>query len=201
MKIKLRIKLFLYRFFSTSFGKVLLKLLTFGVKIKNFGGNINQKNYPFLIIITVDTESGYVARNERRIWQKENPKAFIGYYCGIRNLMKIFNRHNVKATFLVSTNCFSSKGKEYNQIKQELNAVIKEGHEIGLHLHPDSDLSIQKKISKKFEATSAFFYSYQEKLEIVKAAKELIKQHLGIRIAEKLPFFYPDYSRYRIRLC
>ncbi len=189
MNIPLKIKLQLYRFFSGHFGKLILKSLSFGVKVKNLDNKTNPKNRPFLVVITIDSESGYVDKSERRVWQKEAPSAFMGYYCGIRNLTKIFDKHGVKATLFLSPNCFSSKGEEYDKIKKELDFAIKKGHEIGLHLHPDSDLAIQRKLSKKFKATSAFFYNFEEKLQIIKAAKELIKQHLGNKTAKKLISF------------
>ena len=179
MKPNLKIKLFLYRFSSTYFGKSILQLLSSGVKVRNIGNGKKEKKYPFLIIITTDTEAGYVEKNQRRVWQMENPNAFEGYYYGLRNLMDVFNKHKIRTTFFLSTQCFSSKGNEYNQIKKEFNNMIKKRHEIGLHLHPDSDFSIQKKLSKKFNATSAFFYNYEEKLRIIKAGKELIKENLG----------------------
>ena len=151
MKIKLKIKLFLYRFFFTSMGKLILQLLSFGVRVKNLGNRKQLKKHPFLVVVTTDTESGYVNKNERRVWQKENPEAFMGYYYGIRNLKDIFDKHCIKTTFFLSTQCFSSSGKEYKKIKNELKAIIKKGHEIGLHLHPDSDSALQKKLSKKFK--------------------------------------------------
>ena len=187
--MKTSTKVFLYRSFSTAFGKKLLQLLSFGVKVKNLGNSKKQKKYPFLVIITTDTEAGYVDKSERRIWQKEDPEAFIGYYYGLRNLMNIFDKYKIKTTFFLSTQCFSSKGIEYNIIKKELNNIIKKGHEIGLHLHPDSDAALQKKFSKKFNATSASFYTYEEKLKIIKAAKGLIEKHLGKTIGKKLVSF------------
>jgi|TARA_B100002003_G_scaffold135876_1_gene125631 peptidoglycan/xylan/chitin deacetylase (PgdA/CDA1 family) len=189
MNIRLGFKLFLYRFFSTIVGKFFVKLVTPLVNVKNLGNTKLPRKHPFLVIITIDTEAGYVEKNERRVWQMEKPDAFQGYYFGIRNLMKVFDKHNVKTTFFLSTQCFSSKGNEYNKIKKELKNVIKKGHEIGLHLHLDSDFSIQKKLSKKFDATSAFFYNYDEKLKIIRAAKELIKTHLGAIISKKLTSF------------
>lgn len=192
MKPTLRIKLFLYRFFSTHIGKLLLRPLSFGVAVKNIGNakpQENSKKYPFLVVITTDAESGYVDKNERRVWQKENPEAFIGYYSGIRNLTGVFDKHKIKTTFFLSTQCFSSKGIEYKKIKDELGKLIKKGHEIGLHLHPDSDFAIQKKLSKQFKATSAFFYNYKEKLSIIKAAREIIKENLGKNIEKKLVSF------------
>ncbi|MBU90162.1 hypothetical protein CMO94_01365 [Candidatus Woesearchaeota archaeon] len=182
MKTSLEIQLLWYRFFSSVLGRGVLRFLSMGVRVRNlrrYDKNNFSKKYPFFIVITTDTESGYVEKSQRRVWQMENPEAFQGYYYGIRNLMKIFDKHNIKTTFFLSTRCFSAKGKDYKQIKKELNNVIKKGHEIGLHLHADSDFSIQKKLSKKFDATSAFFYNYKEKLRIIKAGKELIKENLG----------------------
>lgn len=189
MRVRLKIKLSLYRFFSTSFGKNILHMLSFGVRVKNLNNGRKLKKYPFFVIITTDTESGYVDEGGRRIWQKENPQAYLGYYCGVRNLMKIFDKHKIKTTFFLSTNCFSSSGKEYNLIKKELENIIKKGHEIGLHLHPDSDLALQKKLNKKFNATSAFFYNYKEKLGIIKASKKLIEQNLGKSIVKNIISF------------
>ncbi len=183
------LKLLLYRFFHIGFGNFILKLLSNFVTVKNLKNKSKQKNHPFLIAITVDTESGYVNKDERRIWQNENPEALVGYYYGIRNILQIFDRHDIKATFFLSTQCFSSKGNEYNKIISELKQVIKNGHEIGLHLHPDSDFALQEKLSKKFKYTSAFFYSYKEKFEIIKATRQLIKHHLGKDIEKNLISF------------
>jgi len=187
--MRLKTKLLLYRFFSTSLGKPILKLLSSGVKVNNLENGHKNKKRPFLIVITTDTESGYVEKNERRVWQKENPKAFVGYYAGIRNLLNIFDKHKIKTTFFLSTNCFSSQGKERRLIKNELDRLIKNGHEIGLHLHPDSDLALQKKHSQNFTATSAFFYNSDEKLTIIKAAKKLIEENLGKSVKNNLLSF------------
>lgn len=182
-----KLKLILYRFFSTALGKAMLRILSFGVNVNGLGNG--PKKHPFLVIITVDTESGYVEKNERRAWQMENPKNYRGYYHGIRNLLDVFEKYKVKSTFFLSTNCFSAKKTEYDKIKNEIGKIMKEGHELGLHLHPDSDLALQEKLRRKFNATSAFFYNYEEKLEIIKAAKELIKENLGNEAYKKLVSF------------
>lgn len=192
MKKRLKIQLLWYRFFSGVFGKIILQFLSIGVRVKNLrrsDKNNFSKKYPFLVIITTDTESGYVEKNQRRVWQMEKPEAFQGYYYGIRNLMKIFDKYGIKTTFFLSTQCFSAGGKNFKQIKKELKNVIRKGHEIGLHSHADSDFSIQKKLSKKFDATSAFFYTYEEKLRIIKTGKELIKEHLGKSVYKNLISF------------
>ena len=179
----LKTRLLLYRLFSTSFGKLMLNMLSFGVKVRNLGPK-KEKKYPFLVAITVDTESGYVGGDERRVWQKEKPDAFEGYYYGIRNLLSVFDKHKIKSTFFLSTQCFSSKGKERMSTYKEIKNLIKDNHELGLHMHPDSDFALQERLGKKFNATSAFFYNYDEKLKIIKAARELIKENLG-KNAEK----------------
>ena len=189
MKTMPKIKLLLYRFFSTYLGKLILQLLSFGVAVKNLGNAKKQKKHHFIVAITIDTESGYVSKGERRVWQKENPKAFQGYYSGIRNLLKLFDKHKIKTAFFLSTQCFSSKGDEHKKIMEEIGDAIKKWHEIGLHLHPDSDFSLQKKLGRKFNATSAFFYNYEEKFRIIKAARELIKENLGKNIEKNLISF------------
>jgi len=188
MKKGLKFQLLWYRFFSSFFGRIILRILSIGVKVRNLSCKFPKK-YSFLVVITTDTESGYVEKNQRRVWQMENPSAFQGYYYGIRNLMKIFDKHGIKTTFFLCTQCFSAKGKTYNQIKGELKKVVKKQHEIGLHSHADSDFSLQKKLSKKFDATSAFFYDYEEKLRIIKAGKELIKVNLGKDVYKNLISF------------
>lgn len=188
MRMLLRTKLLVYKLLSITIGKALLEILSFGICV-NLGRKNKAETKPFLVAITVDTESGYVDKDERRIWQKENPNAFVGYYYGIKNLLSVFNKYGIKATFLLSTQCFSSRGRDRALIIGQLNNAIKKGHEIGLHLHPDSDFSIQKKLSKKFKATSAFFYDYETKFKIIKAAKELIEENLDKGIAKGLISF------------
>ena len=189
MKLMLKIKLLLYRFFFTYLGKKILTFLSFGVNVDNLGNGKNPKNKPFLIAITIDAESGYVSRDARRVWQREKPGPFEGYYFGIRNLLSVFGKHNVKGTFFLSTQCFSAQGKDRLLIDKELKNLLKNKHELGLHLHPDSDSALKKKLSKNFNATSAFFYTYEEKLKLIKAAKELIKENLGKNIERNLISF------------
>lgn len=189
MKNALRFKLLLYRFLTTEFGNLILKSLSNFVTVKDLGNKTKLNKCKFLVVITVDTESGFVDKNERRTWQKENPEAFVGYYYGIRNLLEMLEKHEIKATFFLSTQCFSSKSFEYKKIMEGLNNLLNNKHEIGLHLHPDSDFSIQKRLRKKFNATSAFFYSYDEKVEIISAAKDLVKRHLGEKAAKNITSF------------
>src|SRR3989344_321241 len=84
----MRARLLLYRLSSTLLGQAILSALSFGVSVpflrqKTAGtGKAREpaRKRPFLVLITVDTEAGYVSKDERRVWQKEAPEAFQGYH-------------------------------------------------------------------------------------------------------------------------
>jgi len=183
-----KLKIGLYNMLNIPLGKRSLKLMSKSVYVKNLKGNNKStnksspkiKHKKFLISITIDTESGYVKKNNERVWQKENPKAYIGYYKGIENWRNLLNRYNAKATFFLSTNCFSAKNSELNKINNQLKSLLKENHEIGLHLHPDSDLALQKELNKEFEYTSSKFYNKKEINKLISTSRKIIKNNLKI---------------------
>ncbi len=186
----LSLKLFLYRFFLTRFGSALLASGNFGMRANLRIPHIPfQEKYPFYVAITVDTESGYVLKNQRRVWQKEKPDAFVGYTAGIKNLVELFDARGVPSTFFLSTQCFASSGETYEKIISQLKKLHRGGHEIGLHLHPDSDFALKKKVDFPCVATSAFFYTTEQKIQLVRAAKNLILEHLGTEIFKKTASF------------
>lgn len=177
-------KYLFYRFSTTFLGKSMLKLLSFGVsppyvKSQQTTQHNKANKKQFHVIITIDTEGGYVAPNEQRVWQKEAPDAFVGYYLGIKNIRAILKKHGIKSTFFLNTHCFSAEREERQKIISELKSLIKDGHEIGLHPHPDSDFALQKKLKRMFPATSCFFYEEKELSEILLASKQIIGEHLG----------------------
>ena len=181
MSLKYFLKIKAYSFFNTKLGKLILNSLSKSIYVKGLKKQAPIKNkHPFIVSITIDTESGYVNDNDYRIWQKSRPDAYIGYYKGIENWRKLLNKHNAKATFFLSTNCFAAKGEEYRKIMNQLKLLLKEGHEIGLHLHPDSDFALQKELGKKFDATSTKFYTEKEIEKFVQAGNNIIKRHLKI---------------------
>ncbi len=180
-------KLLLYRFSTTALGKAIIKLLSFGIRapyLKKPRSAAKEHKKPFHVIITIDTEGGYVGKNERRVWQKEASHAYQGYYAGIRNIRPVLKTYGIEATFFLNTHCFSAQGDEHKKIMGELKALLKEDHEIGLHPHPDSDKALQKKLRKEFPATSCFFYDEKQLLKFIETSKELIGDHLG-KSAEK----------------
>ena len=186
MSITYYLKIRAYWFFNTALGKSILKLLSGFVYVKGLSEGLSKSivnirnKLPFIISITIDAESGYVKKNDHRVWQKSDPNAYIGFYKGIENWRALLNKHNSKATFFLSTNCFNAKGEEYKKIIQQLKLLLKEGHEIGLHMHPDSDLALQASLGRRFHSTSAKFFSSEEISELIAEGKRLIKRHLGI---------------------
>ena len=178
-----KLKVSLYNILNKPFGKKSLKLLSKSISVKNLKKNkelSNKSNKKFLISITIDTESGYVKKNNERVWQKDNPEAYLGYYKGIENWRKLLNKYGAKSTFFLSTNCFSAKNVDLAKIKKQLKLLLKENHEIGLHMHPDSDLALQISLKERFENTSARFYNYDKINEFIKTSGKLIKDNLSI---------------------
>lgn len=177
------IKIGLYNFFGTGLGRNILKLLSKFVYVQNLkksNKKDNHKQKKFLVCITIDTESGYVKKNNERIWQKNEPEAYLGYYKGVENWRKLLNKYDAKATFFLSTNCFSAKGDNYAELIIQLKLLLRENHEIGLHMHPDSDSTLQIALKERFQHTSARFYNYNKINKFIKTSKQLIQNSLRI---------------------
>ena len=67
-----------------------------------------------------------------------------------------------------------------DKINQQLKLLLKEKHEIGLHIHPDSDLALQMALKERFQYTSAKFYSYDKINQFIKTSKQLIIKNTKI---------------------
>ncbi len=128
------------------------------------------KRYPLQLCVTVDTEGGYVDRDESRIWQGRAPDALQGYVHGVQNLVRVFDRHGIKATFLVAPHGASA---------DLLRSLDRAGHEIGLHLHPTSDRAIAARLGRSFDEGSAVRLSTSEQRLLVDAGKSLLEERLG----------------------
>lgn len=180
MSILLFFKTKLYRILQSELGKSFLSATSRFVKVGDLG-NDGKKNFPFHIALTVDTESGYVGKGEYRHWQYNEPDSFQGFTYGLQNLGKIAAKHKVPFTFLLSTQCFSAKGEERRRIVKEVRG-LSERHEIGYHLHPTTDATLQRKLGKKLGYNSAKFYSRIEKVEMLRAGKKIIEEELGKKV-------------------
>lgn len=202
-KIIARIKIFIYRL---SFNSTILSVIRFlskplAVPVFYQHDVAQQKlphKKPLYVIVSVDTESGFVTSNEERLWQVNNPDLFQGFYYGIPNWMNLLEKHGVKGNFMLSTQCFSAKGKEKTFIEKGLNRLLETNHEIGYHLHPKSDRSLERILGKKLEYTSSKFYTVTEIDEMLKAARYLLQDGLGKQINKKvLSFRWGNYGLYQ----
>lgn len=183
------LKLQIYRFFNTRIGKKVLRLLNPFVYVKKLRDGTKEPRHPFIVAITVDAESGYVQKNERRVWQGTNPGAFIGFYKGIENWRNLLNKYEAKSTFFLSTQCFDAKKEELDKIKHQLRRLDEESHEIGLHLHPDSDLALQKYMKNNFRYSGARFYDCKTILSMLSSSKYMVEKNLSEGIKDRVVSF------------
>ena len=202
-KILAGIKIFIYRF---TFNSTILSVIKFLSKPltapKIYQCDVSpgklQSKKPLYIIVSVDTESGFVTSSEERLWQVNNPDLFQGFYYGIRNWINLLEKHGVKGNFMLSTQCFSAKGKEKTLVEKKLKSLLESNHEIGYHLHPRSDHSLEKILGKKLEYTSSKFYTATEIDDMLKAARYLLQDKLGKQTnKEILSFRWGNYGLYQ----
>lgn len=190
-KLLSKLKLFIYRSsflkpFSTV-EEIISKPLVRPI-ISSAKGTNKAKN-PFFVILTIDSEAGYVAEDEQRLWQVNHPNLFQGFYFGIRNWLNLLNSNNIRATFLMSTQCFSARNKENSLIKQQINRLLESNHELGCHLHPRSDYSLEKILEEKLKSNSSKFYSSQKIDIILQATRRLFKENLDQEINRQIKSF------------
>jgi hypothetical protein len=158
----------------------------------------SNKKRPFYIILTIDTESGYVTNNEERLWQVNYPQLYQGFYYGIKNWLDLLNKHKIRANFMLSGQCFSAKGREKKLIDQQLSNLLQQNHELGYHLHPRSDQSLQQVLGKKLQYTSSKFYSKLEIDKMLKAARYLLEKNLSTKINKQIiSFRWGNYGLYQ----
>lgn len=146
----------------------------------------NKKN---TIFITIDIEAGYLKANNERMWMKDEPMAKQGYINGLKNYLSVLNKHKIKATLFVSTQCFSLGDSNRQKVCEILTEAYDNGHEIGLHIHPKEDQTLKNKLGTPLDYTSSRFYKKNEIEKIIKAGKELIRENLGNEIFHKLKSF------------
>lgn len=178
-------------FFNNIFFNIFAKPLISVRKGNNF------KNKPFYIIISIDTESGYTTKSEDRLWQVNNPKLFQGFYYGIKNWLELLDRYKIKGNFMISSQCFDSKGNTKRLIIQQLSDISKKQHEIGYHLHPKSDLALENQLNRRLNYTSSKFYNEKQIDEFLKSARTLLRKNLGEKInREIISFRWGNYGLY-----
>lgn len=190
-ELESKIWLFLYRasFFRpfSKVGELASKPLVKPIFLNH--SRMTNRMKPFYIIITIDSEAGYVDDTEQRLWQLNYPNLFQGFYFGIRNWLSLLDRYRIKASFLLSTQCFSAKKKEKSLIEKQIYNLILNNHELGYHLHPRSDRSLERILGEKLKFTSSKFYSPQKIDKILQAARRLFQGYLGKKVNQQIKSF------------
>lgn len=158
-----------YRMGMEAPGRALLSELGRLVDVPDLAGP-PSRGRPIRLCVTVDTEGGYVDRDERRVWQGRAPDALQGYAAGVPNLVQVLDRHGVKATFLVAP---------HGATADLVRSLDRSGHEVGLHLHPSSDGAIAARLGHAHREGSAARLSVDEQRALVGAGKALVTELLG----------------------
>jgi hypothetical protein len=170
-----------YRTACTDAGTAILRRLGRLVDVPELPRRPRQARHPFELVVTIDTEGGYVAPGERRVWQGREPSAFQGFVDGVRNVLDALARHGVKATFLVSPHGFSAKGRTLLAVERVLSRVLEEGHEIGLHLHPTSDRAIAAALGRTFATGTARELDEGDRRALLTTGRRLLEEHVHVR--------------------
>jgi len=176
-------KRLVYRIGKNSFISFLLWLMYpfFKIKFDKFTKSKTSIRQPFEICITVDTEPGYIKEDYTREWMFEGNDNPIGYTAGIKHLLQLADKYDIKLTFLLCTKALMYKEKE--DIINLLKKAYKSGHEIGLHHHPRRN----PLIGGKYESSK--FYKIEEIRKNLRKEKALVKKYLGKEIVNNLISF------------
>ena len=128
---------------------------------------------PQNVLVSIDTE-GPAGTNpvERMIYGKVSD----GNEYGIRYLMKLFTERNIKGLFFVDIPEIADHGEE--KIEQVLKDIEANGHDAGVHVHPDHIADINRRY--------LWQYTREEQYEIIARCTEfyvkvLKKQPLSFR--------------------
>ena len=82
-------------------------------------------------IVSCHCEFGH-SKKLKRIFDN---KSFEGYYYGIKNLVELSEKYNVKLSLFLMP-CFLTLEKDMKNNIIDLLLRIKDKHELGLHIHP-----------------------------------------------------------------
>lgn len=166
----------LYRVTGTPLARTLLERAPVRLPFAPDGG---PRDGETRVVVTIDTEGGFVTRDERRVWQGSAPDAFQGYVDGIRHARAVLARHDARATFFVSPHGLSATGETRRAVLDALAAMRDDGHEVGLHLHPTSDRAIAARLPGAYDATAARIPA-PERRRLVATGRDLLIEATGV---------------------
>lgn len=134
------------------------------------------------VIVTVHTEFGVVLN--RKVLALKEP-GVIGVYKGLKNILRVANKYNVRLTLAVMPEVASHVPKDV--LKSRLVGI-------GLHVHPGwvkfrkqgiefyvGDSVLKELVSTSINASVLKDYSYKEQSELIKAGRDYIEDKLGER--------------------
>jgi len=176
------LKELVYRAACTGLGGAVVGQLGRLIEVPELPLRASPARHPLQLVLTIDTEGGYVAPDERRVWQGREPHAFQGYIDGVRNILDVLARRGVKATFLVSPHGFSATGATRLAVDRTLARVLAEGHEIGLHLHPTSDRALAAALGRTFDAPASCSIGEADRLLLLTTGKRLLEENAGAAV-------------------
>ncbi len=170
------------RLYSATGGRLgarALHALARRIVVPELGAMKSAHRKPLLVVITVDTEAGFVARDERRVWQGEAPDAFQGFTHGVANLADVLARYQSRATFFVAPHFLAAPVRARERSLAALSRAREGGSEFGLHLHPASDRALAERLGRTFTETSGRYLSQTDKDELVSAGKAMLQESLA----------------------
>jgi peptidoglycan/xylan/chitin deacetylase (PgdA/CDA1 family) len=167
-----------YRAAQRAPGRFVVRQLGAAVRMPFGEGERGGGRRRILLVVTVDTEGGYVDSDEVRVWQGSAPRAFQGYVDGIRNVIEILDRHHAKGTFLVAPHGRSAVGTTLTEVERAILSIPRGGHEIGLHIHPSSDVALASRVGRSFASGSARYLGAADLEYVVAAGRTLLEEIL-----------------------
>lgn len=168
-----------YRALTTAPGQHLVRQLGRAVRLPHETSESSGALGRVLLVVTVDTEGGFVERGERRVWQGRAPTAFQGYVHGIRNVTEVLDRHGVKGTFFVAPHGRSATGPTLVAVERAICSIVDGGHALGLHVHPSSDAALAQRLGQTFASGSAHELDESDLERLVIAGRALLTELLS----------------------
>lgn len=121
-----------------------------------------------VVIISIDAESH--DREDIKISLLDQFDLKIdGIYCGITKMMKICEKHNVRATFFLNVYEYKKYGE--SEIEKIARQMDKRGFDVQLHTHPQWAYDKEKRYMHQ--------YTLKEQKQIIKDGKNLLKKWIN----------------------
>ncbi len=152
-------------------------------------GSPGPPRHPFQVVVSIDAEAGYLRPDLSCAWSDVAPRALQGFTHGLPVLHGIARETGVPLSCLLSTQCFISPRGEGKIVPGILEGLLGDGHELGLHLHPRTDEVVHRALGRGPGPASAHFYDRNRQVEMIDAARGILRSHMGADVEGKLRSF------------